>query len=177
MISFSECKCHLQPHTLYWDKPQILLVLLQQLLQPIKLAKENIFLCNAFRSHFQYTFYFQKKQHQRDISPPVYYQYLCGQYISLIVVYVCRHSRLFRMETGQKGYRPCILSIFNVSETGMGYWRMGEWFLISILRISGKCFADNFAQTGIKLMLSLLPATAAIISMLFILFILYTKSK
>ena len=32
MISFSECKYHLQPHTLYWDKPQILLVLLQQLL-------------------------------------------------------------------------------------------------------------------------------------------------
>lgn len=59
-------------------------------------------------------------------------------------------------------------------------WAIGGWASGSLLAFFGfqaNVLQTTFAQTGIKLMLSLLPATAAIISMLFILFILYTKSK
>ena len=59
-------------------------------------------------------------------------------------------------------------------------WAIGGWAsgaLLAFFGFQANVLQTAFAQTGIKLMLSLLPAAAAIISMLFILFIRYTKTN
>ncbi|HIB8180116.1 MFS transporter [Elizabethkingia anophelis] len=133
--------------------------------------KKTFFFAMLFAAIFSILFYFLEKSSISEILVLQFIISICAG--SIFPLLWSMYADTADYSEWKQGRRATGL-VFSASSMSQKLgWAIGGWASGSLLAFFGfqaNVLQTTFAQTGIKLMLSLLPATAAIISMLFILF-------